>query len=114
MSRKKETSPLAVAFGSSVRSLRKEAGYNQEAFAHVCGIDRAYFGLIERGGHTPTITTVWKIADALEIAPSDLVIATENEVAAAKGGKKLPKTHALPKPKSSRQVGKSGKGGGKN
>ena len=110
MSRKKETSPLAIAFGKAVRELRKEAEYTQEAFAHVCGIDRAYFGLIERGGHTPTITTVWKIAEALGIAPYDLIIATDNELATAQGGKKLKKVHAHPKPKSSGQVGKTGKG----
>ena len=102
---------MSVAFGKAVRSLRMEAEYSQEEFAHVCGIDRAYYGLIERGGHTPTITTVWKIAEAFGIPPSDVIIATDNELPLAMGGKKLKKAHAHPKPKSSRQVGKSGKGG---
>lgn len=101
---------MSVAFGKAVRSLRKEAEYTQEEFAHVCGIDRAYFGLIERGGHTPTITTVWKIAEALGIFPSDVIMATDNELPLTKGGEKLKKAHAHPKPKSSRQVGNPDKG----
>ena len=97
MSRKKENSTLSIAFGEAIKSLRKKGGFTQEGFAHHTGIDRAYFGLIERGGHTPTIATVWKIAEGLGISPSDVIIATENEMASAKGGRKLKKVHANPK-----------------
>ena len=105
---------MSIAFGKAVRKLRKEGGYTQEGFAHHTGIDRAYFGLIERGGHTPTIATAWKIAEGLGIAPNDLIIATENELATAKGGRKLKKAHAHPKTTSSGLVSEPGKGRGKD
>ena len=82
MSRRKEQTKLSVAFGHAARSLREKAGYTQEEFANDAGIDRAYYGLPERGGHTPTITTVWKIAEALGKRPRDVIAAVERELAA--------------------------------
>ncbi len=81
MSRRKERTKLSVAFGHAARSLREKAGYTQEEFANDAGIDRAYYGLTERGGHTPTITTVWKIAEALGKRPRDVIAAVERELA---------------------------------
>ena len=80
MSRRKEKTSLSVAFGKVVRYLRLRAGHSQEAFAAKCGIDRAYYGLIERGGHTPTIQTVWRIAEGLGGSPSELIKGVERQI----------------------------------
>lgn len=61
------------AFGIAVRQLRTERKLSQEAAALNSGIDRAYFGHIERATKSPTLTTVWKIADALGVKPSELL-----------------------------------------
>jgi transcriptional regulator with XRE-family HTH domain len=37
------------------------------------GVDRAHFGHIERATKSPTLKTVWKIADALHEQPSKLL-----------------------------------------
>lgn len=63
----------AEAFGIAVRQLRQERGLSQEAAALASGIDRAYFGHIERATKTPTLKTVWRIAAALETRPSELI-----------------------------------------
>lgn len=63
----------AEAFGIAVRQLRQERGLSQEAVALASGIDRAYFGHIERATKTPTLRTVWRIAAALETRPSELI-----------------------------------------
>jgi transcriptional regulator with XRE-family HTH domain len=65
------------AFGAALKALREERGLSQEAAALTCGVDRSYYGKIERGLKSPTLTTVWKIADALETHPSDLLERTE-------------------------------------
>lgn len=65
-------SPSHAAFGQAVRELREERGTSQEAFALRCGIDRSHYGGMERGERNPSLTTVYKIADALEIYPSEL------------------------------------------
>jgi transcriptional regulator with XRE-family HTH domain len=67
----------AQAFGDALRQLREERGLSQEAAALACGIDRAYFGKLERADKVPTLTTVWKIADALDTSPSDLLSRAE-------------------------------------
>ena len=65
------------AFGEALRQLREERGLSQEAAALACGIDRSYYGKIERGMKSPTLGTVWKIADALEVQASRLLAQTE-------------------------------------
>jgi transcriptional regulator with XRE-family HTH domain len=67
----------AQAFGDALRELREERGLSQEAAALACGIDRAYFGQLERAVKTPTLRTVWRIADGLKTRPSDLLTRAE-------------------------------------
>jgi XRE family transcriptional regulator, regulator of sulfur utilization len=61
------------AFGAALRELRTERGLSQEDAALASGIDRAYFGKLERATKVPTLTTVWKIADAFNVQPSELL-----------------------------------------
>jgi len=65
------------AFGAALKALREERGLSQEAAALACGIDRSYFGKLERAEKMPTLTTVWRIADALDTTPADLMTRTE-------------------------------------
>jgi transcriptional regulator with XRE-family HTH domain len=67
----------AQAFGDALKELREERGLSQEAAALACGIDRAHFGKLERAAKTPTLGTVWRIADAFQTRPSDLLARTE-------------------------------------
>lgn len=62
------------AFGEALKQLRTErGGLSQEAAALACGIDRAYYGRLERAAKSPTLGTVWKIADGFGTRPSDLL-----------------------------------------
>lgn len=61
-----------IAFGKRVAELRKNAGFSQEQFAFECNVDRTYIGTIERGEKSPTLNTIAKIADALNITKSEL------------------------------------------
>lgn len=64
-------------FGEALRELRKERDLSQEAAALACGVDRAYFGQLERAAKTPTLKTVWRIADGLDTRPSKLLARAE-------------------------------------
>ncbi|MCY4045941.1 MAG: helix-turn-helix transcriptional regulator [Cellvibrionales bacterium] len=55
------------AFGKRIKTLRKEKGLSQEAFAALANIDRSYMGHIERGTKNVTLTKIYQIAEALEI-----------------------------------------------
>jgi DNA-binding XRE family transcriptional regulator len=65
-------SPGHVAFGRAIREFREERGVSQEAFALRCGIDRSHYGGIERGERNPSLSHIFKIADALGVQPSEI------------------------------------------
>lgn len=61
-----EDSPTArVLFGRRVRELRKAKGYSQEGFAAVSGLDRSYYGRVERGEQNVSLDNIAAIARAL-------------------------------------------------
>lgn len=55
------------AIGSLVRKYRKIKGLSQEKLAELCDLDRTYISLLERGLRSPTISTLSKVALALDI-----------------------------------------------
>jgi transcriptional regulator with XRE-family HTH domain len=52
-------------FGKTVRRLREEAGYSQEAFADRAKVHRTYMGTVERGETNLTLENIEKLARAL-------------------------------------------------
>ena len=71
---------LQEAFGKVLRELRLKAGYSQEALADAAGCDRTFIGMLERGQRQPTLETLFKIANALRVAPAALVARTSSEL----------------------------------
>jgi transcriptional regulator with XRE-family HTH domain len=67
----------AERFASVLRQLREERGWSQEQLAAQAGLNRSYLGEIERGRAMPTLTTVAKLANALEIRLSSLMARCE-------------------------------------
>jgi transcriptional regulator with XRE-family HTH domain len=70
---------VATAFGKVLRDTRERAGLSQEALADEAGLDRTFIGMLERGKRQPTLETLFRIADALKVAPSTLVARTAAE-----------------------------------
>jgi transcriptional regulator with XRE-family HTH domain len=56
-----------------MRSLRRERGYTQEKFAAHVGIDRSYYGAIERAEFNASMDTIGKIACGLDVKVSELL-----------------------------------------
>lgn len=52
---------------------------SQEAFAHHVGLDRTYIGGIERGERNPSLTTILRIASALNADPASLFQAVRSD-----------------------------------
>jgi transcriptional regulator with XRE-family HTH domain len=61
------------ALGNAIRSIREEREHTQEGFALKAGIDRSYYGAIERGEFNVTIDTLMKIARALGVDASEIM-----------------------------------------
>jgi transcriptional regulator with XRE-family HTH domain len=72
--RRTVTDPLTVELGSAIRKRREQLGETLEEVAHrIPRMDAKYLAAIERGGHSPTIPTVKRIAEALHISLSELL-----------------------------------------
>lgn len=66
-------SPAARALGEAIRSARREREYGQAGFAAHVGLDRSYYGAIERGEFNITIDTLLKITAGLDLQASTLL-----------------------------------------
>lgn len=64
---------VAQAFGKVLREVRLEAGLTQEQLGLEAGVRRTFVSLLELGEQQPTLTTITKLAEALNIKPSTLV-----------------------------------------
>lgn len=69
--------PLTEAFAHAVRDTRKAKGLSQEAAAAACDVERSHYGTIERAAVSPTLDTVWKIAQGLQVPPAKLFAAAD-------------------------------------
>lgn len=64
---------LQEKIGLRIKALREKTGLNQDDFADVCGLHRAYVGKIENGRFDLRITTLHKIAHGLKTDLSGLL-----------------------------------------
>jgi transcriptional regulator with XRE-family HTH domain len=64
---------ICVAFGRVLREQRAELGVSQEELALIAEVDRTFVSQMERGMRQPTLTTLVKLARALEVQPSVLI-----------------------------------------
>ena len=76
----KRKNPPNIAFGIVLRELRLKSGLSQENLGFAADLQRNYISLLELGQNQPTITTIFKLASALEIKPSDLIKLVEVEI----------------------------------
>ena len=63
-----ERTSLRYAFSDCVILLRREKGISQEWLALETGTASAYMSGLERGLHTPTLETIYKLLPALEVS----------------------------------------------
>jgi len=70
---------LGPAFGGVLRRLRQERGLSQEGLGFESGYHRTYIGLLERGLKSPSLQTIFNLANALKITPSALIRQVESK-----------------------------------
>lgn len=71
----------AVAFGKVLRKLRLEAGLTQEDLGLEADLRRTYVSILELGQQQPSLTTIFKLAKALDCSAMELIGMVETEVA---------------------------------
>jgi transcriptional regulator with XRE-family HTH domain len=68
-----ENQSVDEQFGRVLRQFRKERGLSQEDLAFESGYHRTYISLLERGKKSPSLKTIFQLAKALNIEPSEII-----------------------------------------
>lgn len=64
---------LTKMIGANIRKYRLKIDVSQESLSLSAGINPAYIGRLERGEKCPTIDTLYKICEALEISVCEIL-----------------------------------------
>lgn len=59
--------------GDNIKRIRKAKNFTQKKLGEMCGIDEANLRKYENGRLEPSLTTIRKIAEALDVALSELI-----------------------------------------
>ena len=70
----------AIIVGKVIQRFREQNKQSQELVSGFAGIGRTHLSAIERGERKPTLDTFFKIADALDVKPSIIMAAIEEEL----------------------------------
>lgn len=62
-----------IVIGRTIRTLRTEKGSSQDVLSGLAGIARTHLSMIENGNKQANFETIWRIALALNMRPSELV-----------------------------------------
>ena len=68
------------AVGRVIRKQRKGRNLSQEVFSGLAGLARSHVAMIESGEKQANFETLWRIANALDIPPHELVLLIECEI----------------------------------
>ena len=60
-------------FAHNLKQQRLRRGLSQEALGHACGLHRTEISLLERAAREPRLSTIVRLANALEVKPASLL-----------------------------------------
>ena len=64
---------VSSSFGAVLRELREAAGMTQETLGFESELRRTFISVLELGHQQPSLTTIFKLAAALNISASEMV-----------------------------------------
>ena len=70
----------AKVLGKAIQEYRERRGLSQEIASGLAGIGRTHLSAIERGERKPTLETFFRLADALNVSPSELMKIVEQKL----------------------------------
>jgi len=76
---RKASKEIRDILSKNIKRFRKELNLSQEEFAHKCDLHRTYIGAVERGERNVTLSSLERIATALNIDVPFLLSAQKDE-----------------------------------
>ena len=71
-------------FAQNLKNIREERRLSLDRLAELTGVSKSMLGQIERGESSPTISTIWKIANGLKIPFTNLLEAPQADASLVK------------------------------
>ena len=75
------------AFGQALRGLRTRRKWTQTDLALRADVDRNYISLIELGRNSPSVRMMFRLCDALDVTPSEMLLDVERRMRMQAKGK---------------------------
>ena len=69
---------LLQALATEVKARRAVLGFSQEALAFASGVNRTFVAKLELGQTSPSLTTLFRLAEGLDLEPFDLVLSLQH------------------------------------
>ena len=66
--------------GQIIGRIRTQRAISQEVLSGLSGVARSHLAMIENGAKRPTVETLWKLAQAMDMRLSELVRMAEEEM----------------------------------
>ncbi|MGE7840887.1 helix-turn-helix domain-containing protein [Lysinibacillus sp. NPDC093712] len=64
---------IHLIFARNLKAIREKEKLSLEKVSQLCGVSKTMIGQIERGESSPTLTTIWKIANGLKVSFTSLI-----------------------------------------
>jgi len=75
---------ISIVFGQILKKYRTQRGFSQERLGFESGYHRTYISLLERGQKSPSLNTIFKLAESLNVTPSEMILRVEEELGTSK------------------------------
>ena len=76
----RQASPQLIAFGRTLRKIRRERELSQEALADIAGVSAKHIGEIERANKDPSITTALRLIEGLDSSAGETFSRVDEEL----------------------------------
>ena len=73
-----------IAVGNAIAKFREQKGISQEVLSGLSDIGRTHLSAIERGERKPTLETLYRISQALDVNMSDIMLEIEKDLSQIK------------------------------
>jgi len=70
----------SMIVGRVIQKIREQKGLSQEVVSGLADIGRTHLSAIERGLRKPTLETLFRLAEALDMSASEIVRQIEKEI----------------------------------
>ncbi|MTH53345.1 helix-turn-helix domain-containing protein [Bacillus mangrovi] len=78
-------SDIQAVIGGNVRRIRRMRALSLDQLSALSGVSKGMLSQIENGDSSPTVSTLWKIANGLEVSFSSLIGERDSEVSIVRG-----------------------------